>query len=818
MNLYFKIAWRNFLHNKFYGIINIIGLAVGLAGCFLIMLYLQKELGYDQFLKDNDRIYQVVLSASFGGDEFQTSNTPPPVGDALQSTFPEIESFTRHYMPGDLAVRYEDESYTESNIWLVDSNFLDFFSFPLLEGDRTNPLKGTRSIVLTRRMANKYFGDSPAIGKNIYLEEEPYTVTAILDDLPAQSSLQFDALAPIAASDRVAYFSWSWVWLQVDTYVRLKRPLKTEALAALEGKFPEMVRQRAAPAFERIGQNLEEYFQEGNRWELSLNPLADIHLRSPEISSRLNTKSNITDVYIFGTVGLFLLLLAAINFMNLTTARASRRAQEVGIRKVLGSNRSTLIQQFLSEATSYSLVAAIVAVVLVRLTLPAFNQMMNQSLQFSELFAGWTLLAVLVLPILTGFLAGSYPAFFISRFQPIKVLKGKSAMLLSGKDSFIRNGLVVFQFTISLVLIICTWIVLQQIHFSVNSDLGMDKENVIILPNAQYLGGQKRSFKNELQELPEVKYASISSDVPIVGNVFSDFYIPEMEGENTNVIEDLTLYSYLVDEEFVPAMGIEIVEGRNFDKTRALDSTAVIINESTVDLIGWENPIGKYLTYPGGNYQRYEVIGVMKDFHNASFRLSIEPFALFRESAEAYQLPHSFVVAKLETGTERLVLDKIQSLWSDFAPAAPFSFTFLDESVNGQYQAEERFSSVLSAFTLLSIFVACLGLLGLITYTAEQRNKEIGIRKVLGANVFSILGLLSKDFLVLIVIALAVASPIAYYFMYQWLADFAYRVDIQWWVFVFAGLLALAIAFIVIGFQGAKAALANPIEALRSEQ
>ena len=331
-----KIAVRNFRKNKFYGLINVAGLTVGMAACFLIVMYLRFELGFDRFFKDSDRIYQVNVSASFGGEEFETSNTPPPVGEALTDEFPEVEGYTRFHMPGDVVLRNADQKYTEPNVWLVDSNFLEFFSFALLEGDAATCLEGTRSIVLTESMSEKYFGTGPALGKELFLQEEVYTVTGVLKNLPSQSSLQFDALAPIALSRRVQYFSWSWVWLQVDTYVKLARPLDAGERSALEAKFPPMVRKNAASAFKRIGQDIDEFFRQGNRWELALTPLADVHLKTAGIGGRLTTKSHIRDVYIFGTIGLFILLLACINFMNLSTARSSGRAREVGVRKVLG--------------------------------------------------------------------------------------------------------------------------------------------------------------------------------------------------------------------------------------------------------------------------------------------------------------------------------------------------------------------------------------------------------------------------------------------------------------------------------------------------
>jgi len=807
-----KITLRNFWKNKFYGSINIVGLTIGLTASFLIILYLQSELNFDRFFEDSDQIHQVILTSSYGGEEFTTSNTPPPVGETMQAEFPEIESFTRHHMLNDMVMRYEDNFFTESGVWVVDSNFLEFFSFPLIEGDRKTCLEGTTSVVLTESTAKRYFGSESALGKTVELKNSPFTVTAVLEDLPRNSSLQFDILAPIANSSSVDRFSWSWIWLQMDTYVKTREPMNDQQLADLEAKFPAMFRQHAASAYDRIGIDLNEYFAEGNRREFGLNRLSDVHLYSSHIGSRLGTIGNIQDIYIFGTVGFFILLLACINFMNLATARSLGRAKEVGVRKMLGSRRSTLIQQFLSEALVYGIVAGILSIGLVYLFLPYFNQIMNQSLLFSDLLNTWSMIAMIGLPVTAGLLAGSYPSFYLSKFKPISVLKSRLSTS-KGESAWVRNGLVVFQFAISVALVICTLVVLQQVNFTKNGDIGMDQENVLVLQNVNYLGEKQKAFKQELLNLPAVQSASLSSDLPST-NAYGDYYSPEADENNSGIVEDVTIYSYQADDDFLPTMGIELVEGRNFDEARGLDSDAIIVNEATVRFVGWQDPIGKRLIYDD---RQYVVIGVMKDFHPQSLHYDIEPFAIFHESSNSYDLGRTYAALKIRAGEDRAVLDQVKKLWSDFAPQSPFSFSFLDEEINAQYQSEERLGAVLSTFTFLSIFIACLGLLGLITYITQQRTKEIGIRKVLGATTASILTLLSKDFLKLIIIALVVASPVAYYFMNQWLQDFAYHIEISWWMFALAGLSAIGIAFVIISFQGVKAALVNPIDSLRNE-
>ena len=763
---------------------------------------------------DTPPIYQVNLSVDFGGDAFSTSNTPPPVGETMQNEIPEIESYTRHHMLGDMVVRKEDKLYTESHIWAVDSNFLEFFTFPLIEGDAKTALLDKNTVVLTESTAERYFGEASAVGKELLLNDIPYTVAGVLADLPPQSSLQFDMLQPIIAAKRVTYFSWSWIWLQLDTHVKLQQATDTKGIAAIEAKFPAMVRQHAAKAFKRIGQDLEEYFKKGNRWELGLKSIKDVHLHSENQSTRVGNLGGYTEAKIFGIVALLILLLACINFMNLSTARSMKRAKEVGVRKVLGSRRGDLVRQFMTEAVGYSVVAGLVALAVTQLALPWFNNLINVQLSMADFFSGWTFIAFLAIISITGFLAGSYPALYLSSFKPIAALKNKVASRNDGHHQ-IRNGLVVFQFAISIALITATFIILQQIQFSKN-DLGLNEENVLIIPNIERLGEQSEAFKEELEKLPEVLHTTRSTDLPTRG-FFGDFYVPETDGNSNQLVPDLSLASYMVDDDFVETMDIELLEGRDFDKQYGTDNQSVILNEAAVRFVGWENPIGQYIRYPGNRNQRFQVIGVIKDFHTHSFRNQITPFALFHESSETYNLNQEFIALRLQKGSENKVINEAKTLLANFNNGVPFNFTFLNEDYNSLYQSETRISSILSVFTTLSIFIACLGLLGLIAFTIEQRTKEIGIRKVLGASVTGIVGLLAKEYLKLVVLAFLIAIPVSWYLMNDWLNDFAYRIELQWWMFAVAGIAAIIIAFATIGIQSTKAALANPVKAIKSE-
>ncbi len=810
-----KIALRSFKNNKFYSGINLSGLVVGMAACFLLLMYLQYEMGYDQFHKEGEKIYQVNLSVNFGGEAFNTSNTPPPVGETMQNEIPEIESFTRHFMPGDLVLRHKDRFYTESNIWAVDSNFLEFFTFPLIEGDAQTSLKNKNAIVLSQTMAKKYFDNASPINQEIFIDDTPFIVTGVMADLPAQSSLQFDAVYPITAVQRVNYFSWSWIWLQLDTHVKLNQAVNEAELATLIKKFPPMIQQHAAKAFKRVGQNLDEFFKDSNRWELSLKPIAKVHLFSENQSSRVANLGSYTEVKIFGLVALLILLLACINFMNLSTARSLKRAKEVGVRKVLGSGRGELIRQFMSEAVLYSLAASLLAIAAVQLSLPWFNQLVAAQLSLSHLFSGWTLPAFIGITLLTGVLAGSYPAFYLSAFRPIVALRNNMANR-KDRHGWIRNSLVVFQFAISVGLITVTFIILQQIKFTQKADLGIAKENIMVIPNVQSLGEQAKAYKAELLKLPNVLNVTQTTDLPTKG-AFGDFYVPETDGKSDESTPDISLYSYLVDDDFVETMHIKILQGRDFDEQYGTDNRSVILNEAAVRYIGWENPIGQYIRYPGNGNQRFQVVGVMKDFHALSFCSLIEPFALFHESSETYQLNHGFLAVNIQAGSETKVIEQSKSLLSNLNLGLPFSFSFLNEDFNRLYQLENQLGSMLSVFTFLSIFIACLGLLGLIAYTIEQRTKEIGIRKVLGASVAGIVSLLAKDYLKLVGIAFLIAAPFSWYFMNNWLNNFAYRIELEWWMFVVAGIAAVVIAFATIGVQSIKAALRNPVKAIKAE-
>lgn len=820
---YLKMAWRNMLRNKVNSGINISGLAIGMATFIMILLYVQDELKFDQFLEKNDRIYQVALNANLGEEEFYIGKTPASVSAALTRNFPEIAGAARVYRPGELIVRAEstagENSFTETAVLAVDSNFLDVFSFQLNKGNRLSCLQQPNAVVITERTAEKYFGKSDPMGQTLLVDKDkkPLTVTGVLANIPSQSTLQFDMLTSVGAFPVVKRMSWSWVWLQVCTYVKLKdnAPNDPASIKKLEAKLPAMIKVEAASAFKRIGQPLDELLKKGGKWDLHLQPFTDIHLRSAEIGQVMNTVSDIKYVYIFSIIAVFIIILACVNFMNLSTAQSFKRAKEVGVRKVLGSEKKQLVKQFLTEAILLSCLSAVIALILVAMLIAPFNSISGKDLQLLSLFSGKLWLFVAGLIVVTGFLAGSYPAFYLASFKPAVVIKGTKLVRTGIADLLIRNGLVVFQFTVSTALIICTIIVFRQLQFMQTKDMGLEKENILIIKNTQLLNDRQQAFKNELASLTGISAASIATGLPTKEN-FGDMYTPESSTAGERLVSDVSMSSFIVDEDFIPAMKIKLLKGRNFSK-EFNDSASVILNETAVKAMGWKNPLGSYMTYPGNNNQRFKVIGIARDFNTTSLHTPVAPFALFFASSKSYDIGTSYVLVKTKPGNQDDAIAALKQKWASFAPSAPFDVAFLDAEFNALYKTEKRVSEVFFIFTSLSIFIACLGLLGLAIYTTERRTKEIGVRKVLGAPVRVLVALLSKDFIKLVILAALIAFPFAWWGMNKWLEDFAYKITVDWWVFALAALTSITLTFITVSWQTIKAALANPVKSLRTE-
>ncbi|GHB54849.1 ABC transporter permease [Persicitalea jodogahamensis] len=820
---YLKIALRHFRRQKFFSLINVLGLAVGLAACWLIGLYVQHERSYDNFLPYTDRVCAVAFDIKAGDQEAFTTNTPPPVGPRLVEDFPEIEMAARTFNLGSVVVQREAMEGKEAitfneyeNALAADTAFLELFGFPMLEGNAASALDAPGSVVLTESMARKYFGEETALEQSLKINDYPYKVTGIVRDLPTNSTVQFGFLASMADFSVVERFSWSWIWLQVDTWVRLRQPATEQSLASLEKKFPAMVRNYAPAAYARIGQDLTKNLENGDRLDVKLLPLGNLHLGYTDLTSRLSTLGDGQQVGMFAIIGGLILLLACVNFMNLSTARSMKRSREVGVRKALGSQRSALVAQFLVESLLLSMVALLLAALLASVVLPSYNNLTGLALPPNDLFSLKIIGFVLVLPFVTGLLGGLYPAFYLSKFKAVEMFKpaaGRRGGLLS-----VRSGLVVFQFAVSIVLMLGSFVVFRQLEFAQKQSPGLNREHVLVIENTRHFTSPsaREAFRQQLAQLPEALDATHATFLPSLGS-FGDFYEPEQGEDKNAVVPNLPIGSFLTDADFVPTLGVEILAGRNFRPNSVSDSASVILNETAVRAIGWKNPIGKWLRYPGNANQRFQVVGVMRDFNDASVRTTIEPMALFHEASKTYRTWGSYIALRLRPGTEKQAVEKATALWQKAVPNVPFDYDFLDATFARLYRTEAQTGSVLSILTGLALFIGCLGLFALAAYTAESRTKEIGVRKVLGASVASIASLLSKDFLKLVVVAIIIATPLAWYVADDWLQDFAYKIDLAWWYFAGAGGLAILVALLTVSFQSVKAAVANPVESLRSE-
>ncbi len=817
---YFKIVFRNFARQPFYSFINVVGLSIGLAACWFLAMYFFHEKTYDAFLPNANRIAAVALDLKMGDTEGKTTNTPPPLGARL-AEYPEIETTARTFNLGETLVKREVKNsepliFNESGAVAVDSTFLDLFGFEFVQGN-ANALNSPLGLVLTETTAKKYFGNEPAIGKTLSFNDRNFTVSGVLKDLPSNSTLRFDFLLPTKSFRVIENFDWSWIWLQMDTWVKFKKPITETNLAKLEAKLPEMVQKYAPSAFEKIGMSWEDKMKQGDKYNVKFLPLTKLHLEYADIDSRLSTLGDGKQVKMFGIIGIIILLLACVNFINLSTARSIKRAKEVGVRKALGSSKGSLVGQFLVESSVFSISALILATIITALYIRSFNELTGITFTISSLYQTNVLLVVLILPILTGLVAGLYPAYYLSKFDTIDTMK-KSTGTGSGGFSSVRSGLVVFQFTVSIVLMLGSFIVYRQLSFAQNSKTGIQKENVLVINNTRNFKNisEREVFRQKLLQIPEVKDVTHSTFLPSLG-AFNDFYEPEQGSQANAVVKNIAISSYLTDENFVPTLKIELTDGRNFRANSQSDSASVILNETAVKAIGWKNPIGQWMRYPGNANQRFQVVGVVKDFHLYSVRAAIEPLAIFHESSKTYQTWGSYMAVRLLPNTEKASIEKISNIWKSSIPNVPFEYDFLDKSFARMYQSENQMASILLVFTALALFIGCLGLFALATFTAEQRTKEIGIRKVLGASVMGITALLSKDFLKLVAIALVIGSPVAWYFMNQWLGDFAYRIDIEWWIFALVGGTAILIAIATVSFQAIRAALMNPVKSLRSE-
>lgn len=801
---YLKVAFRNLSRNKGFSAINIFGLSVGLSVCFIIILFVQDELSYDRFNEKADRIVRIIFKASINGGKINESNVMPPVAQALKNDYAEVEDVTRLHTTFSPKVTYADKTFKDGTLAFVDDNFFAVFTLPFIKGDAATALKQPNTIVITRETANKYFGNEDAIGKVLTFtnyDNGLYKVMGVIDKIPANSHFHFDMFGSMTGVTEAK--ATTWMASNFFTYAVLKKGYDYKKL---EAKLPGMVEKYMGPQIlQEMGMSLAQFRTKGNALGFALQPLTDIHLRS-DTSSELEAGGDIRYVYIFGAIALFMLVIACINFINLSTASASKRAKEVGVRKVIGSGKSDLIKQFLLESVLLTLFALLVSFVFVQLALPIFNDLSGKNLTFGKdarPFAAFVLLGILV-----GIFAGIYPAFFLSSFKPIAVLKGKVSR---GTRSFgLRSGLVVFQFFISVCLIVGTIVVYQQMKYIQNKKLGYDKEQLLVLPNSYALGKRELLFKEQLLKDPRVVNATISAYKP-AGPSNNNNALAYPEGKDNQIMKTL---EYHVDEQYIPTLGMQMAAGRNFSKEYTTDSSAMVINETAAKAFGWGNgAVGQKIVRQNserGKDFTYNVIGVVKDFNFKSLHEPVTPLLMILK-------PEWGLIIKVKTSDISGFLSSIRQQWEKFNTEEPFTYTFMDELYTKTYSAEERTGRILNIFAVLTILVACLGLFGLATYTAEQRTKEIGIRKVLGASVTQVTNMLSKDFIILVLISCIIAFPVSYWVMYKWLQDFSFRINMSWWIFVIAGIAALLIALITVSFQAIKAALANPVKSLRTE-
>ncbi len=801
---YIKVALRNLWKSKGFSAINILGLSIGLATCLLIALYVVDELSYDRYNEKKDRIYRINTDIRFGGGDLHLTVASDPMGATLKKDYPQVEEYTRVYnSSGSKLLKKGMQYITEDNVAHVDSTFFNVFTLPALEGDTRTALNEPNTVVITETAAKKYFGTVHALGKIIEADHKPFKVTAVIQDVPRNSHFHFDLFFSM---DNVDYQWGNFLSNNFQTYIVLKEGTDYKAF---EKNFSQVIEKYLIPQAKQFMQisSMEEFEKAGNKLEYTLMPLLDIHMFSDRFPE-LGINGNIQYVYIFSAVALFVLLLACINFMNLSTARSANRAKEVGIRKVLGTDKKTLVVQFLVESTVTVIIALLLAMGIAWLVLPLFNEMAAKTLSISYLADKELLPFILLLPFIVGALAGFYPALFLARFRPITVLKGIDS---SGfKKSHLRSALVVFQFATSIILIIGTLVVYRQLNYIQTKSLGFNKDQVLIINGTGALGKNAEAFKQEVLNMPGVSSGTLSGFLPVSSsrndNSFSK--TPVIDAEN-----GINMQRWEVDYDYIKALGMEMVAGRNFSKSYGSDSSATIINETTARLLGFDSPIGKklYSFDDANNPVAYEIIGVVKNFHYESLRQQIGPLCMM--------LGHNPYLASFKVNTAQIqsLVKGVENKWKTMAPGMPFSYRFLDDSFDDMYRNEQRVGKVAITFAVLAILIACLGLLGLVTYAAEQRVKEIGIRKVLGATAGNIVGMLSKDFVKLVLIAIVIASPVAWWGMHQWLLDFAYRINISWWIFLVAAIVAVVIAVLTVAYQAIKAAMANPVKNLRTE-
>ena len=800
---YLKITIRSLTKNKLFSIVNILGLTIGITCFILIGLFVLDELTYDSFNTNADRIFRLNSHYKVGDNKFNLANSPMPLADALASEYPEIEKIARVLPGNNIYVKKENNYIKEERFFYADSSLFDIFTIDFLRGNPETALKQPNSVVITTNTAEKYFSSENPVGKRITLSNGmEFLITGVVKPVPENSHFEFDFVASLSSLPESNKANWFGQF--VHTYVLTNKGVTAKEL---NKKIYSVAEKHLGPIIKSaFGVSYKEFLNNGNDFSFTFVPLRSIHLYS-KVFNELKEAGDINTVYLFSTIAFLILIIASINFINLSTARSTKRANEIGVRKVLGSNKTQLIKQFLSESVLLSLIAVIISIMLVEIALPYFNNLTGKELSLNLSGNVFVIPGLILLALVVGIAAGLYPSLMLASFKPVVVLKSKAAV--HSKKSGLRKSLVIFQFATSVVLFVGTFVIYSQMQYIKNKNLGFNKDHVLVIKNVNDLGTKQFAFADAVKENANVLDASLSTGLPDY-NLTANIY--KKKGENN----PYTLVTLPVDYNYLSTYQLKLEEGRFFLKNISSDTLSIILNEAAVKKLDYKNPLNSELLTTLGNENGatpLKIIGIVKDFHMQTLKYEIRPAALILlNTPEAY-----FLSVKISSNNIKRTIEYISNKWKEFGQVKPMEYSFFDDNFNELYKSEIQSEKVFTIFALLAIVIACLGLLGLTAFTAEQRKKEIGIRKVLGATVTNIVAMLSKEFLILIAAANVIAWPVSYYLMNKWLEDFAYKTEIGIGVFLISGLAVLVIALITISFQAVKAAISNPVNSIRYE-
>lgn len=803
---YFKVAFRNLIKHKGFASINILGLSIGLASAMLILFYVMDELSYDDHHKKAGQIYRISLKGRVAGQDLNIALSSVPLSEALVNDYPEVLNAVKLTFNDGIILKYKDRSFVEDRVMYADSSYAEVFTVGFIDGDPNNFMNRPNTIAITKSAAKKYFGSENPLGKMIEFGEEQtlFEVTHLIEDIPHNSHFHYDFIVPFLNSRLTQPAFDMWITNNNYTYVLLQKNFNPENL---EAKFPEMIKKYVGPEFESIlGTSFSEFEKSDSKWGYHLTPIKYIHLHS-NLDYEIESNGSIKTVYIFSVIAIFLIVIAGINFMNLSTARSANRSKEVGIRKVVGSKKKQLIAQFFIESVLITFISLVIAILLVELALPYFNQFTNKSLSVNYFANPEILIGLVILGIVVGIFSGSYPAFYLSAFRPIKVLKG--SLNAGAKNSLFRNILVVFQFVITIVLFIATLVVYNQLNYINKKDVGFEKDGLVVIKRALSLGNNAKVFKENILKNSGILNASYVTTLP--GEDYGNtVFVPEGLG----VDEGRALWFCAADFDFAQTIGLNIEQGRYFSRDFASDSSAVVVNSAVLSTLGYgPNSIDKKLILVQGNNNNIDldIIGVT-NFNFESLHHNLRPLVILLDDRVAGNL-----LVRVDNDKVSQSIGFLKNEWEKFVPNQPFVYSFLSNDLEMKYRNEKKTGTIFTLFSILAIVIALLGLLGLASFMAEQRTKEIGIRKVMGASVTKIIAMLSREIVFLIIISTLIAWPVAYYLMNKWLQDFAFKINLRLEIFILASVISFLLAMLTVGYRAYSAATVNPAESLRDE-